>query len=390
MAVAAVALVGGALFQTKRFTLGSAPGALLLLYTVFVAFSVPMSIWPRRSIEGVQEVAKLMVIFLVTVNVLTTRKRLTWFIAILLILIVVYPARGALEWYTQGIWKEPGRANWYGLFGNSNMLALTMLMHLPFVAVFLTLRRSASWRLGWAAVGVLLVTVAVLTKSRAGFLALGMFAMAAILLSRRRIAVSVAVVVATAALMLLAPQDFRERMGTIFAAEGERDYSATSRQIIWGVAIDVAMSRPLTGIGVSTFDMANAERAPEELGTSGGDRWRDTHSTYLNIWAEIGTPGVIAFLAALGLLLQRSWRAARTARPEDPLGKLLRAGVVSMLVFAVMGIFNTFHNAWFFYVIFAAMLAMIELVDVEAAAASVPAPAQARRHSAHFRRCARR
>jgi hypothetical protein len=44
MAVAAVALVGGALFQTKRFTLGSAPGALLLLYTVFVAFSVPMSI----------------------------------------------------------------------------------------------------------------------------------------------------------------------------------------------------------------------------------------------------------------------------------------------------------------------------------------------------------
>lgn len=360
MVVAAAAILVGAALQNRGFRVGGATGVLLLVYFAFVALSVPLSIWLGRSIYTAQEYGKLLVIYLVAVNVFSTPRRVTWMFVLLLVLTAVFPARGSIVYYVNGWLKEPGRANWYGLFGNSNMLALTMLMHLPFVAVLVGLRRSKPWKLLWIGVGVLFVATAVLTKSRAGFLALGLLSLGSLVWSRRRFLAAAAIIVGAVSITVLAPADFRERMGTIFASSSERDQSATSRLIIWRTAVEVALSRPLTGIGIGTYTMANAELAPEELGTSGGERWEDTHNTPLNIWAEIGTPGVFVFLFALAHLIQRSLSAMRTADRDDPLRRLLAAGIVAMVVFFVMSVFNTFHRTWFVYVHIAAMLGIVE------------------------------
>lgn len=339
-----------------QLVLGGRPGFLLLLYGVFVAFSVPTSIWLGPSINGAIETAKFLIIFIVTVNTVTTRRRAVVLIGCLVLLITVFPALGAIQYYLADITKEPGRANWRGLFGNANMVALTMLMHLPFAVALYASDRRAAPRLLWGAVIALLVTVTVLTKSRAGFLALLGLAGAGVSLARKRSYAVAAVAAAAVIIVVTAPADFKDRLATIFSSE--RDYSAESRTVFWRVAIDLALSHPITGIGVDTYPRALAQRAPRELGTAGGLLWQDTHSTYLNIWAEIGTPGFVVFVGALVTLLALSWRTLRATPRGDPMNAVLRASIAAMVVFMVMGVFNSFQNAWFFYVLFAIPLAV--------------------------------
>lgn len=374
IAAAVAGLIVGVLLRGNRVVVGGRPGMAVLAYGSFVALSVPFSIWLGPSVAGLKDVVKLLVVFLVTLNAVTTRKRVLWLIAILVLLITVFPAAGAVEYYVRGMTKGEGRANWRGFYGNPNMVALTTVMFLPFAATLFTLRRSPAWRMLWGAACVVLVVATILTKSRAGFLALAMMGAGSLVLSRRRVAIAAAVLLAGVGITLFAPQDFGGRVRSIFAASEERDYSAQSRVVIWRVAVEIALSRPLTGIGVGTYQMANAQRAPDELGTAGGQRWVDTHSTFLNIWAEIGTPGLVAFVSAIVLLLRRSWRTVRTLPRGDPLELFLRAGIVSMLTFMVVSVFNTFHEAWYFYVIFALMIAMIRQAREAAAAPLSPSP----------------
>jgi len=361
MALAAIALVGAIVFQGKRFRIGGRSGAALLLYGACVVISVPFSIWLGQSIQEMQQTLKLFVIFLVAVNVLTSRRRILWLIGTLVVLVALYPALGGVRFYLSGHLDAPGRANWRGVYGNANALALAMTVYLPFAVMFLGMRRTMRWRLIWGAVVTLFVAVVILTKSRAGFLALGLEGLLALSVSRRKAAMASALVVGGVAVAVLSSGAFKERMDTMFNTGAQRDYSAESRLIIWRTAIGIALSHPLTGAGVGTYAMANAENAPKSLGTSGGNRWKDTHENYLNIWAEIGTPGLIAFLAFLVLLLRDGWRASRRLRRDDEAYLMLRAGMVSMMAFMVMGLFNTFIDVWFIYVIAASMLSLVHL-----------------------------
>ena len=371
MVIAAAGLLYGVILQGRGFRSGGAPGVALLMFFGFVVLSVPLSIYVTGSLRALQEYAKFFLIYLVAVNALTTRRRVIWLYVVLVAMAAMFPARGALQFYLEGNLKEAGRANWWGTYGNSNALALVLLMHLPFAAVLVTLRRSTSWKLVWVGVGVLLAAVAVLTQSRAGFVALSGIAVGFVVLSRKKLAATAVIFAGAISVAVFAPAEFRARMGTIFAAEEERDGSATGRLDTWGVAVDMALSRPLTGIGLGNYAKANDRWAPHELGEQAGARWIDTHNTILNIWAEIGTFGAIAFLSALLLLLRQSWRVLKTANFKDPLVRLLAAGTVSIVTFMLMGLFNTFHGLWFFYVHFAAMLGGLALLDRKTAVSGV-------------------
>ncbi len=367
--IGALALViAGAFFQGRPVTIGGTSGKLLLSYGMLVALSVTTSIWLGPSIDGTVDMAKLMVLFIVTLNTVTTRNRIWWALAVLVALITIYPGIGAIRYYLAGIYEEPGRANWRGLYGNPNMAALTMLMHTPFAIGLFLVSRDRRMKLVWVISIVILITVSVLTESRAGFLALAALGAMSLFLVRRGKGYMMATVAVVAISMVaFAPDDFKERVGSIFRMEQKRDASAQSRLIIWKTAIEIALSRPITGIGVGTYERANADRAPDELGSSGGDRWKDTHNTFLNIWAEIGTPALIVFVAAFISLIMRSWKNLQRAPPREPLAIYLSAGIAAMTVFGMMGIFNTFHNAWFLYVLFAIMLSANRIVEMESA-----------------------
>jgi O-antigen ligase len=82
------------------------------------------------------------------------------------------------------------------------------------------------------------------------------------------------------------------------------------RRALWGVALDAFKAHPLRGIGGGTYEFAwNRDR-----------RWThdvvDAHSLYIESLAEVGLPGTLLLVAALGALLAGALLAR--ARAPDP------------------------------------------------------------------------
>ncbi|MDH3457047.1 MAG: O-antigen ligase family protein [Gemmatimonadota bacterium] len=371
MALGALILLTEIVLGRHSLVLGGRPGLFLLLYSLAVAASVPLSISFGTSFAGFQTVAKLTVMYIVTVNVATTRTRVYWLLIVLVILMAVYPGIGAIKFYLAGTTKAVGRANWRGLFGNANMVAMAMLMHLPFAVAFFVTSKRTQWKLFWAIIGVILVAATVLTKSRAGFLAMVVLAVSGLVLSKRKLYIFGATALAVLVISVAAPPDFKERIATTFVSGEGQDQSIRMRREYWAIAVDIALDHPLIGVGIDNYERANAQRMPSWM--AGGLRYQDTHSTFLNVWAEIGTPGAVVFFAAIVLLLLESRRALHRALPGDPFANYARAGTAAFIVFVTMGVFNSFQNAWFFFVLFAGQILLIQLLNARPA---LPSAAQ--------------
>ena len=84
------------------------------------------------------------------------------------------------------------------------------------------------------------------------------------------------------------PQDYWSRMNTINASEDQRDESAAGRIHFWKIAAVMAKAKPLTGVGLNGFAASYATYDP----TSQYGEYRQTHSTWFGVLAELGLPGL--------------------------------------------------------------------------------------------------
>lgn len=129
------------------------------------------------------------------------------------------------------------------------------------------------------------------------------------------------------------PYSVQERFESIFVEqESERDESAQSRFVFWGIAIDQFFKNPIVGHGYQTFIVAN----PYHM---------DTHNYYLKLLAEQGVIGFIIFIVLL-------WRAAKVGRSlydetDDPLYKALGIGLLGIVVSLAFG--NIFGDRYTHY-----------------------------------------
>ncbi|HCJ11342.1 MAG TPA: hypothetical protein DHW14_09315 [Clostridiales bacterium] len=93
------------------------------------------------------------------------------------------------------------------------------------------------------------------------------------------------------------------------------------RLAFWAAAADVIADQPLTGTGAGTF-------AKVHLSYQVHPRYyaSEAHSHYLQVWAETGVVGVVAWLGVVvaGLLVLRSARRQVQSRAEDSDADLLR------------------------------------------------------------------
>ena len=138
------------------------------------------------------------------------------------------------------------------------------------------------------------------------------------------------------------------------------------RAELWESALRAFASAPLGGIGPGTFEFW-WNRDGAEPGA-----FRDAHSLYLEILAELGVPGLLALVALLGGLLAaalRGWQNARTSG-EAGVAAALVCGYVVFLFYAAVD--------WIWESTAVTVLGLACACAV-AAAASVPAPRRARR-----------
>jgi len=357
----------------------------LIAFGLVILGTAPFSIWPGGVFDVFSEYLKIVVVFVLMMNTLTTAKRIEQVTWLILVSCGYIAARGVFD-YARGVnLVEGGRVAGAvgGIFGNPNDLALNMVTFLPAaMMVALTPRHSAMRRLVAAGIVVLMLATIVFTKSRGGALGLGSVLVAMLFLGRRirpgfaAMALG-AVLVATPFL----PSSFWDRMSSMFNEEQDRTKytgSSEARRVLLMEGIDTFVEYPFTGIGAGQFKNYNPPERKE--------RWRETHNALIQVAAETGFFGLLTF----GFLIIRGGIAAANtrrllARPRkksayDPLALVMHdddrqtlyaytaAMTAGLIGWFTCALFASVAYSWTFYYLLALIIAARELARSRLAA----------------------
>ncbi len=134
----------------------------------------------------------------------------------------------------------------------------------------------------------------------------------------------------------------------------------SARADLWRVAWRMVEDRPLAGVGVGNFESSLTDYvvAPGLIRRSDRvlDRPTVPHNIYLQVWAELGTGGLVLFLSIVGFALRGAVHAARVfARRHNQAMEVLARGTFV----ALMGILAAgFFASWTFSKILWLLLAI--------------------------------
>ena len=227
-----------------------------------------------------------------------------------------------------------------------NDIALVVAAALP-LAIGLALRGRGLLRMVYWSLSAVMVVTIMRTGSRGGGLAL--LALIPVLLIglpwRRSLQfVLLGVPLATGA-WYTAPESFRVRMVSLL--EGEEDYNQTDengRIAIWKRGISYGLEHPVFGVGPNGF-ITQDGIGKAQRGLQG--KWSAPHNTYVQVFAEMGFPGLLLFVGLIGSVWRVAWRAHRgipghpiTRRPE------YLASLVAYVVAATFLSFLFYHMTW--------------------------------------------
>lgn len=203
---------------------------------------------------------------------------------------------GGMIWQNQGIPRLHGVTLMYR---HPNSLAGLAVSALPF---FLFLYRFQKGLLKLLFVGMVvgLLAVVLYTGSRTGYVAtiILFFAVMMRLGIFKAKTVFVLVTIGIVAILVI-PEDYKDRFGTMFKSEEERGSSANKRMEIIEDAWYIAKEYPL-GVGVHAFPHVREL----EFG-----RKQDTHNLYLEVLTNLGPFGLLAFIVFIALLFKTNRRS---------------------------------------------------------------------------------
>lgn len=314
---------------------------LFFAFVLIAALSTAFSLTPEVSKVEFSKLMKTMAFLLLLKVMLTSRVRLHGYIWLMAFAMGFFGLNGGtLFIVTAGAHQLSGPA--LSEIADRNHLALAMLLAVPLMN-YLRLQSRHRW-MQICLMGAMVMTVlAVLaTYSRGGFI--GLLAMGAIFWwkSKSRSLALVGLLVLGVGLISVAPDRWKERMGTIETAKLE-DNSFKLRLLSWHTYAAAALDRPLTGAGLYALQSGpvffHYAPDPDEIGIA-NNKPRAAHSIYLQVLGDLGVAGFVIYIALLvtGFWNAR-WLARETREHQDlewmaDLGRMIQ---VSMVTFCVSG-----------------------------------------------------
>jgi len=335
--------------------------------------TAPFSVWPGGVIDEVlNSYLKIVVVFVLMMNVLTTVDRLDRLMWVIVACTGVIAAMSVFNYFRGYNLVEGGRLAGPvgGIFGNPNDLAMNMTSFLPAaIVIALSARQPSGRRLVAALTAALMVATIVFTKSRGGLLGI-VAALGAIALLGRWMRRGVGTITIVAALVVtpFLPESFWARMVSIVDEEADKQFTGSreTRRIVMQEGIDTFLEFPLTGVGVGQFKNYNPPERKE--------RWRETHNVLIQVASETGILGLFAFsfliiaAAVAAVTTQRRVRLARRLKAPDSehddantLGELTLGLTAGLIGWFVCAMFASVAYNWTFYYLLALIVAAREL-----------------------------
>ena len=227
------------------------------------------------------------------------------------------------------IWNILVEGRVFSTLGQPNWLAALFVISIP-----LTVTLAVGRHLVVQAIvgGVVLLQLAALafTLSRGGFLGAGLAALAMlagiawrrrVVVSRRGIAVGVAVLAVLAVGIVAVPQS-RAALGSVISRIGQIDdpqeRSASAHLDQWAVGVAIVADHPLIGAGQDSYVLLFSDYRDEVLPADRAEIWRryrpeSPHNHYLAIAGGQGIPALLAYLGIIGVAVARGVRAVGRA-----------------------------------------------------------------------------
>jgi putative inorganic carbon (hco3(-)) transporter len=280
---------------------------ILFLFFLAVIF-VPFATNAGRSVETLNDpFLKVVVIFFLMINLINSRKRVRLLMSGV-VLCGIPLGMHAIKSYLSGEFALRGlriTGMGKGLFGNPNDLAICLNMLLP-LAVVLGMTSRGIRR--WIFLGGALVMFGgiIFTYSRGGFLGI-IFSFLFMLwkLSKRKRLQTMALVFASVAVLLpVLPGSYSQRILTIFESESDATGSSHARQELLMNGINQTMNRPIIGVGMGNF-------------TDISIKGMVAHNSYVEIAAELGVFGLLAYLIVILAPFRSLGRLEKEVKERD-------------------------------------------------------------------------
>lgn len=282
---------------------------------VGLAIAVPVGIAASGNaspgdIKGVTEFGKIITIALFTTGIVTRRDHLRVLVWVIAFSFGFYGMRSGVSGILSGgnlqILQGPG-----GMMADNNDFAMALCMGLPLMFhIALSEKSAVVRRMLLAMVPMTMITI-ILTHSRGAFLAMSCVIFLLIWRSRNRLAGMSAGLLLVVSGVLLAPDSYTERLSTL--RNVEEDGSAQGRLAAWATAAEMIKGNPILGVGFGKFEMNYDRYDPSHVdGKTSGSRV--AHNSYLQIWAECGTPAFLMYFSLIILSFIDVWRVRKEAK----------------------------------------------------------------------------
>lgn len=376
--VTLVAFVGTQMSSGKALTIWPLEMKMLALIILLGLLFTPIAAAPQICIETLADsFFKVVTVFVLMINLLDTRARLVSLMK-LVVACGLFVAVLTIKSYLAGelITDEAGtlkRSAGYGsFFANPNELAMALNLLLPFAVVF-GLTSKGIKRIAYFTGAAVLAFAVVVSFSRGGFL--GLVAIGGVLLWKagrgKRAVTGLAGLVLCGAFFVAMPSGYSDRLFTILHTQDDQTNSAQERQALFHRAVEVVMYHPFIGIGAGNFSIYSLKD-------------KVAHNSYLEIAAELGVTGFIAYMILIFAPLRTLRRIERdTYRARGRPGGwsateresfFMSIGLQAVIVaYMVLSFFQSAQYFWYLYYLVAYTISLKLICAAEASQATTDA-----------------
>jgi putative inorganic carbon (HCO3(-)) transporter len=343
----------------SNLTMMSTEVKAILAMTLIAIVTIPIAKDPGIAWEKFNDpYIKAVVIFIVLINVVRTRKRLMGLMW-LSFGIATYLGFAALDMYVNGQFRVESyrvAVDVGGMFGNPNEMALHFVMMTPIVAALGMAAKRGLMRWIYFAMAALFVGANMVTFSRGGFL--GLVACLAVLawkIGRKyRVNVTIASVLIGTLVVLSSPENYGRRMLSIFFRGLDPAGSSDQRRELLERSLLVTARNPW-GIGIGNFPIVGVHN----LGT---------HNAFTQVSTELGILGLVAYLVFMISPFRKLRAIERLQFEADDLDWFyyLSIGLQASLVgYMVSSFFASVAYNWFIYYLIAYAVAFRRIYSLE-------------------------
>jgi O-antigen ligase len=318
---------------------------LVLLFMITGLLSIPLAIDPAvASSEFGGTFVRGILIFVVIINVVRTEARLKALLFLSIITALVLSVQ-AINDYRLGLmtvegYRAAGRGT--GIFGNTNDMALHLVTMLPISVAFFFESRKPLRKAMHVACAAMMIFGIVLSYSRGAFIGvMVVFVFLALRLGRRsKFEIAVLLLTGLAAMLLLAPSGYGDRLLSIVMPGLDANGSADNRRGELLRSIYVALRHPLLGVGMGNYQANMSFKGLV------------THNSYTQVASEMGMAALVLYITFIVTPFRKLSGVAKETFGvrEDAHFYYLALGLqASLLVYMVSSFFLSVAYAWNVY-----------------------------------------